>query len=166
MFCVCVSFSGWMGKTKALNAFWQSMVVGAPACVKNFNAAGFLTLNTSCVHQEWKRKSSQLNTILGSIGVTMDQHPCGRLLTHIISRHSYPEQLTVVSASIVILILHMNWTHDPGFASAMHYQLSHTGLVVPCRVHTLMNWTCSEGKSWLVQLNIRKLFLMFCILSV
>ena len=38
----------------------------------------------SCVYQEWpttQRTSSQLDTAVGSIGVNMDQHPCGALLT-------------------------------------------------------------------------------------
>jgi hypothetical protein len=37
-------------------------------------------------------------------------------------------------------------------------------LSTPCRVHALTNVGCSEGK-W-VPLNVRKVFLMFCTLSV
>jgi hypothetical protein len=36
-------------------------------------------------------------------------------------------------------------------------------LSAPCRVQALMNLTCSEGKSGGVQLNIRKMSVMFCI---
>ena len=39
-------------------------------------------------------------------------------------------------------------------------------LSTPCRVNAPTNWGCSEGKRGLVQHNIRKVFLMFGILSV
>jgi hypothetical protein len=35
-----------MGKTKYLDPFELGMVVGAPVCFKNYNAAGFFTLNS------------------------------------------------------------------------------------------------------------------------
>ena len=43
------------------------------------------------------------------------------------SRLSYPERLTVVSAYIFILVPRGIWTHNPGVASTMLYQLSYTG---------------------------------------
>jgi hypothetical protein len=43
-----------MGKTKYTGVFEQGMIMvpGAQVCVKNYNAAGFLS-TVSCVYQEW-----------------------------------------------------------------------------------------------------------------
>ena len=47
-------------------------------------------------------------------------------------RRSYPERLTVVSAYVFVLVPSEIPTPNPGVASTMFYQLSHTG---PCHVH-------------------------------
>ena len=49
----------------------------------------------------------------------------------------YPEQLTAISAYIFILVPCGNQTHNPGSASTMLYQLSHTGPSIQRRLCTV-----------------------------
>ena len=68
-----------MGKTKNLSAFEWGIVVGARKfkCVKNCNAAGFITqLFPVCI-----RHPANFTKTVGSIGVVMGQRPCGMLST-------------------------------------------------------------------------------------
>ena len=88
MDCVCVPFREWMGKTKDLSAFEQSMSVGARrtglSVSRTATLLGSSKSTVSHVYQEWsttKRTSSQLDTTVGNIGVNMRQHPCGMLST-------------------------------------------------------------------------------------
>ena len=67
------------------------------------------------------------------------KHPLGQSksdsLFHLPShKHSYTEQLTVVSVYIfnIVLVPHGNRTYNPGVASAMLYQQSTLGPPAPC----------------------------------
>ena len=83
MDCVCVPIRGWMGKRKDLSAFEQGMVVGARHTVwvcQELQRCWVFHNSFPCVYQEWsptQRTSSQLDTTVGRIGVTVAQHPCG-----------------------------------------------------------------------------------------
>ena len=86
--CVCVPFRVWEGKTKDLSAFERGMVVGAgtPVWVCQELQRCWVFLHTQdvsrMVYQEWsttQMTSSQLDTTVGSIGVSMGQHVCGIL---------------------------------------------------------------------------------------
>jgi predicted alpha/beta hydrolase len=77
-----------MGKRKYLSAFEWGMVVGARvvslSVSRTATLLGFSQSTVSHVYQEWsttQRTCSQLDTTVGSIGVNMGQHPCGKLST-------------------------------------------------------------------------------------
>jgi hypothetical protein len=75
----CVLFRRGMGKTKYLSAFERCTVVGARhTAFQKYRTAFYAQQFPVC--QKWsttQRTSSQLDTTVGSIGVNMDQHPCG-----------------------------------------------------------------------------------------
>ena len=75
-----------MGKIKVGSAYKLGMVEGARrnglSVSKTATLLGFSCSTVSHVYQEWsttQRISRQLDTTVGSIGVNMDQHPCGML---------------------------------------------------------------------------------------
>jgi hypothetical protein len=75
-------------KTKYLSVFEQGMVVGARRTdlrvSRTASPLGFSRSTVSPVCHEWsstQRTSSQLDTTVGSTGVNMGQHPCGKLST-------------------------------------------------------------------------------------
>ena len=83
MDCVCVPFRGWMGKTTDLSSFEQGMVVGARhtgLCQEQqrcwvFHAQQF----PMCIKNGPLPKGHPANTIVGSIGVNMNQYPLEHL---------------------------------------------------------------------------------------
>ena len=85
MYCVCVPFRGWMGKTKYLSTFERGNLEGARCTgLGQELLLGISHSTVSCVYQQWsttQRTSSQLDPTVGSIGVNMGQHPCGALST-------------------------------------------------------------------------------------
>ena len=79
MDCMC-AIQGVNGQDN-LSAFEQGMVVGARrtdlSVSRTATQLGFSCSTVSHVCQEWS--TNQLDTIVGSIGVSMGQHPCGTL---------------------------------------------------------------------------------------